>query len=419
MSTRLGSYLLHEAIGAGSFATVHRAIDPRLDDVVAIKVLAENHSLSPEIRERFIAEGRALRRVGGEHVAAVYDIGESERQQPYLVMEHADRGTLRERVAQLRARGWKASAADLLLLARALAAGVHDVHRAQLVHRDLSPGNLLLTSRRVAGTVDSATERSELVRPEERLLLVDLGMCKDLALNSGLTVGGGTSGFRPPEQEGPGLVDGRADIWAMSALLAWLAEGSEIPAGLTAVLERGMAESPDERPSDARRWLREVEGALAPPDPEPSPSANGPATPVPSSPVPSSPASPPPAPRRPRLRARWRLGLVTALAVIALAGGLVLGWRLGADPLPAAADGASISITGPTEVTVGEEAVFTAQVEGVDSWAWTLPTHRHLADDPRASVTATTPGTAEIVLRSTSPDGKDLQVTHTFQVVEK
>ena len=95
MSTRLAHYHVGEAIGAGSYATVHRAVDERLNDTVAIKILAENHSLNPEIRERFIAQGRSLRRVGGGHVVTVYDVGESDRFQPYLVLEFADRGTIR------------------------------------------------------------------------------------------------------------------------------------------------------------------------------------------------------------------------------------------------------------------------------------------------------------------------------------
>src|SRR5690625_7532388 len=79
--SRAGRYRLEEVIGVGSFATVHRAVDDRLDSRVVIKMLAENHSLNPEIRARFIAEGRSLRKVNDPHVVTVHDIGESERQQ--------------------------------------------------------------------------------------------------------------------------------------------------------------------------------------------------------------------------------------------------------------------------------------------------------------------------------------------------
>src|SRR5690625_1449370 len=145
MSERVGRYRLQEVIGVGSFATVHRALDERLDDEVVVKMLAENHSLNPEVRERFIAEGRSLRKVRSPHVVTVHDIGESERQQPYLVLQHADRGTLADRITTLRAQGWVPSAADVLTTARSLAAAVEAVHQANLVHRDLSPGNVPLS----------------------------------------------------------------------------------------------------------------------------------------------------------------------------------------------------------------------------------------------------------------------------------
>ena len=286
-----GRYQLQEVIGVGSFATVHRARDEHLDDTVVVKILAENHSLNPEIRERFIAEGRSLRRVSSPHVVSVHDIGESDRQQPYLVLAHADRGTLAQRVTELRRRGWRPRREDLLAVARPLAAAVAAVHRAQLVHRDLSPGNVLLASapaqEEPQQTQEAEPLASALVSSDERLLLADLGMCKDLAMNSGLTVSGGTSGFRPPEQQGTdevatgvhredeqqgtGLVDFRADIWAMSAVLRWVGEEADLPPemdrALRRVLKRGLQTDPRRRYPDVAAWLAEVEQALALPVP--------------------------------------------------------------------------------------------------------------------------------------------------------
>jgi hypothetical protein len=443
VSSRLAHYRLEQPIGVGSYATVHRAVDERLDDVVAIKILAENHSLNLEIRQRFIAEGRSLRRVGGAHVVNVYDIGESERHQPYLVLEHADRGTVRDRVEWLRGQGWRASPDDLLAFARPLAAAVDAVHRQRLVHRDLSPGNLLLSSR-APGQLGEETPvtGSAVIRDDERLLLADLGMCKDLAMNSGLTVSGGTDGFRPPEQEGPGVVDIRADIWAMSALLAWLADGAEPPA-LVKVLKRGTATRPQRRQPDAESWLREVEQALAPPPPEVTNesvaaaslsgagdgltcSGEGSRPPVGSGPAgPGGDARPPGqlTPRQQRMRLwgrRFRRGAVAVVLLAALVGGVFLGrWAFGGtETPPAEADGASVAITGPDEVSVGEPVVFQAEVEGTDSWAWTLPSRRYVADQSEVTVTPTAPGSAEVVLRAEAPDGTDLEVRRTFRVVE-
>ena len=102
---RIGRYRVTGVVGAGGFATVLRAEDERLEDEVAVKVLAENHSLDPDVRDRFLSEGRVLRRIDSPHVVRVLDLGETDRQQPYLVLELADRGDLATRVEGLRATG--------------------------------------------------------------------------------------------------------------------------------------------------------------------------------------------------------------------------------------------------------------------------------------------------------------------------
>lgn len=425
-----GRYRLEEVIGVGSFATVHRASDDLLEDTVVVKVLAENHSLNPEIRERFITEGRSLRRVESPHVVTVHDIGESERQQPYLVLEHADRGTLAERVSRLRSEGWRPSREDLLALARPLAAAVGAVHRARLVHRDLSPGNLLLASAPPegpdAGGVGSQRSWSAqpgearpvpvLLPAGERLLLADLGMCKDLAMNSGLTVSGGTAGFRPPEQNGPGTVDFRADIWAMSAVLRWVAEGegleTEMHRRLHRALSRGMQTDPGRRQPDTSTWLSEVEDALALPEPALPPEVNSPQDGTEQAPGSLS--------ARPRGSLRRRVLTAGLVLLLVLALGALGGYSLrgpGEGP-PSSYEEVSLGIEGPAEITVGESATFTAEIEGAESWVWVLPTGTHIADEQDAVLTPTSAGTAEVILRAQAPGGPELEVRHAVQVVE-
>ena len=419
MSTRLAHYRVGEAIGAGSYATVHRAVDERLNDTVAIKILAENHSLNPEIRERFIAEGRSLRRVGGGHVVAVYDVGESDRFQPYLVLEFAVRGTVRDRVEHLWRNGWRATVDDVLVFARQLAVAVAAVHQADLVHRDLSPGNLLLTHRSPRSAHSSTSEHEPvLISADERLVLADLGMCKDLALNSGVTVSGGTEGFRPPEQSGPGVVDIRADIWAMSALLAWMVRGSDLSSSLNKVLKRGMSERPKRRQPDAPTWLQEIESALAPPEPDVSPRPTAEEADHRADTDPSARTSSPV--KRGKFVRRLRRTLMIGALVIALVGGVLLGrWAFGdSAPPPAHIASISIDISGPEEIEVGEPAVFTAETKDVGSWVWTLPSHRYVADQGRVTITPTSPGTAVLILRAQTPEGKDLEVRHSIRVVE-
>src|SRR5699024_2612872 len=246
---------------------------------------------------------------------------------------------------------------------------------------DPSPGNLLLTHRSPASAEESSgAPDSALIRADERLVLADLGMCKDLALNSGVTVSGGTEGFRPPEQSGLGIVDIRADIWAMSALLAWLVRGSELPSALTKVLKRGMADRPKRRQANAQEWLKEVEEALAPPAPEvPSePDAQASAVEADADAEARSVASA----KRGRIVRRLQRALALAALVIALVGRVLLGLCAfqGSGTQRAHMASSPIDPAGPEAIEVGQAAVFTAETVGVNSWVWTLPSHRYVSD---------------------------------------
>lgn len=400
---RVGRYRLEEVIGVGSFATVHRAVDERLDDTVVVKILAENHSLNPEIRERFIAEGRALRRVRSPHVVTVHDIGESERQQPYLVLEHADRGTLAERVERLRGEGWTAVRPDVLAVVEQLGAALQAVHSAQLVHRDLSPANVLIaTDPERARTAVEADPGPRLLEPDERLVVADLGMCKDLALNSGLTVAGGTAGYRPPEMDGgPALIDARADLWSLSALVRWLVKGADLPAGVGQVLDRGQATDPADRQPDVGSWTAQMTRALTPSAAEPPADTAGDAPQA-----------------RADEAARWRT-LWWALVAAALVVGLLVGFLVRGDGLPPEATvTARIEIEGPAQVTVGEPATFTLRHLGVDSWVWVLPTGQHVVDTETVTLTPRGAGTASVVVLSRDAEGRDLRSEHDLTVQE-
>ncbi len=198
----LGRYLLEGVIGSGAFATVWKGFDPELDTVVAVKVLADNWALNADVRERFLAEARLLRRIDSPRVVRVHDVGVAE-DRPYFVMDHIDGGTLADLVGQV-------PADEAIRLAAEAASAVQVLHDAGVVHRDLKPSNVL---------VDRTGDRA-------RVLVADLGSAKSLADVSGITVTTGTPAYMAPEQAGAmGGFDGRADVYALAVVSYELLSG--------------------------------------------------------------------------------------------------------------------------------------------------------------------------------------------------
>lgn len=425
----IGPYRIIGPIGSGGFATVYRARDDRLDSDVALKILAENHSLTPDIRERFLGEAQLLRRIDSEQVIRVLDVGETERCQPYIVLEYAERGDLRRRVTEARATGREHTAADVAMVASALAGGLRAAHSKGLVHRDVSPGNILIKITAVATTLGADGAAPNLIAADERLVLADLGYAKDLAAHSGLTVGGGTQGFRAPEQrEEASRIDQRADVYAASALLSWLVVGEDpgqvpirdpaahlrqrgMDAPLASALGTGLAHEPRRRQPDMDRWLSDVLGALAPPA-----RAEGAGTATPRS----------EGPRRRRLRA-----LLGLLGVGLLLGAAAAWWlardgdgqavtAVGGDRVRVSAEQGTVAaaIFGPERLAPGETAMFEAGATGARRFAWVTPEGDLLEGTESIEITPSSTGTLTVRLIVTGSDGTVVTVVHRVEVAE-
>lgn len=113
------------------------------------------------------------------------------------------------------------------------------------------------------------------------------------------------------------------------------------------------------------------------------------------------------------------MGAVGLLAALALLAGVVTGFSWGSsDAPPTEAGGASLAVRGPEEVAVGQELTLSADVQGLETWVWTLPTGANAADEAKVSMTATRPGTSEVILRARVPGGPELEVRHEVRVVE-
>jgi eukaryotic-like serine/threonine-protein kinase len=209
MPSRLGRYAVRRRIGSGGFATVWLAYDEQLDSPVAIKVLAENWTEDTHVRQRFLEEGRYLRKVESPHVVTVYDAGSLDDDRPYLVMSYADQGTLADR---LEADGLTVPQASEVV--RQIGEGLHALHQRGILHRDVKPANVLFR------TVDPEHDGTLV-----RAMVGDLGLGKALDVSSRLTMIAGTPSYVAPEQAQGEHLDARADQFSLAALAFLLLSG--------------------------------------------------------------------------------------------------------------------------------------------------------------------------------------------------
>jgi Tol biopolymer transport system component len=216
----LGPYDVISPLGAGGMGEVYRARDRRLDRFVAIKVLPEHLAADPDLRERFEREARAVSSLNHPHICTLYDIGVQDGVS-FLVMELLEGETLADRLAKGRL-----ALDDALRYAIQIADALDKAHRHGVVHRDLKPGNIMVT-KAGAKLLDFGLAKS--TRP----LITGSGqtgpgMTATPTLTAPLTQQGsivGTLQYMSPEQLEGREADARTDIFAFGALLFEMVSG--------------------------------------------------------------------------------------------------------------------------------------------------------------------------------------------------
>jgi eukaryotic-like serine/threonine-protein kinase len=269
LGTKFGPYEIVAPIGAGGMGEVYRATDTRLDRTVAIKVISGDVTVSQEAKQRFDREARALSSFSHPHICALYDIGH-DNGSDFLVMEFLEGETLARRLE----RG-ALPIRELLKIGVEIADALDKAHRQGMVHRDLKPGNIMLTKSgaklldfglvkpagpspaMVAGLADAATRTQPTSPITQQGFLV------------------GTFQYMSPEQVQGQEADSRSDIFAFGAVLYEMATGkrafqgksqisvasailekdpepissiqSLTPPALEHVVERALAKEPEDR----------------------------------------------------------------------------------------------------------------------------------------------------------------------------
>jgi serine/threonine-protein kinase len=211
-----GRYALDEVIGHGGMGEVWRGHDTRLDRVVAVKLLRTDLARDPAFQARFRREAQAAASLEAPNVVSVYDTGEDARGVPWIVMEHVEGRTLRDIL----------STEGRLLPRRALEVAVdicsalEVAHQAGIVHRDIKPGNVMLTSQGEVKVMDFGIARAA------------AGSESTMTQTEAVV---GTAAYLSPEQARGEHVDPRSDLYSTGCLLYELLTGTPPFVGDSAV----------------------------------------------------------------------------------------------------------------------------------------------------------------------------------------
>jgi serine/threonine protein kinase len=259
--TELAGYRIESMIARGGMGVVYRALDVQLSRPVALKLLAPELAANDKFRQRFVRESRLAASVDHPNILPIYGAGESSGLL-YIAMRYVRGTDLKE---ELDARGALPLTEVMRILADT-ASALDAAHAAGLVHRDIKPGNILLSDDRTYG--------------HRHVYLTDFGLTKRATSATGVTTAGhflGTLDYVAPEQIRGDDVDNRADVYALACvaytLLAghppfehdddsaqlWAhmteeppflcAERPELPSLIGVAIQAGMAKKRDDRPA--------------------------------------------------------------------------------------------------------------------------------------------------------------------------
>ncbi len=427
-STVGGRYQLGEMLGRGGMAEVRKGTDERLGRVVAVKRLRTDLASDATFQARFRREAQSSASLNHPAIVAVYDTGEEEAtdgsgvQQPYIVMEYVAGRTLRDILRE----GRKILPERALEITSGVLAALDYSHRAGIIHRDIKPGNVMLT-------------------PTGDVKVMDFGIARAISdASSTMTQTAavvGTAQYLSPEQARGETVDSRSDVYSAGCLLYELLTGrppfvgdspvavayqhvreqaqppsdhdTALPPEVDAIVMKALAKRVEDRYQSAAAMRTDIERYLAgrPVQATPPPPLPATATAVAARPVPAAEAAPLPAAEEERRPVGWLVAL--GLLVIGLVVAGVLLWpRL----FPAAPDEVAVpDVVGRQEAAasriLGEEGF------GVDTEFETSerPAGRVIGQDPSGDSFVDPGSTVLLTVSAGLPEVAVPQVTGFFR----
>jgi eukaryotic-like serine/threonine-protein kinase len=239
IGTKLGPYEILAPLGAGGMGEVYRARDTRLDRTVAIKILPQHLTAKPNVKQRFEREARAISSLQHPNICTLYDVGHQDGTD-FLVMEYLEGETLADRLAK-----GPLPPEQVLRIGVEICEGLEKAHRTGVVHRDLKPGNIMLT-KTGAKLLDFGLAKPLEAAPVANLTALPTSS-KAMEAAKPVTAEGtivGTFQYMSPEQLEGKEADERSDIFALGAVLYEMAtgrrafEGKSQTSVIAAILER-------------------------------------------------------------------------------------------------------------------------------------------------------------------------------------
>lgn len=226
--TRLGPYEIQSPLGSGGMGEVYRARDTRLDRTVAVKILPTHLSNNPEAKQRFDREALAISSLNHPNICTLYDVGHQDGVD-FLVMEFLEGETLAQRLIK-----GPLPTEQILRYGIEICEGLERAHKSGVIHRDLKPGNIMLTKNGaklmdfgLAKAISAATPA-----PASSLTRTISQQSADQPLTTQGTIVG-TFQYMSPEQTEGKEADARSDIFALGAVLYEMATGKRAFTGKT------------------------------------------------------------------------------------------------------------------------------------------------------------------------------------------
>ena len=189
-------YTIMEKLGSGGMGVVFKALDQKLDRIVALKFLPPSYSSDDEIKKRFVQEARAVSKLQHNNICTIHEINETEDGQLFICMDYYEGKSLKERLEY-----GKLELNEALDITIQICEGLKNAHEKNIVHRDIKPANIFITNDGIVKILDFGLAK---IKGETKLT-------KD-----GSTLG--TIDYMSPEQAKGESVDQRTDIWSLGVV---------------------------------------------------------------------------------------------------------------------------------------------------------------------------------------------------------